>query len=215
MTSLGALMTTTKWLLTPPHGTAIRQQIIQAGAAQAGQYSAANAIIIEFAEERKTEMLEWMRLEVLKFEHGTEATPEASHYRAVAEQLLKNAQHPSIPPEVAVMNQPAPPIKDLPPEVRLAAQAQAMPSARIPAAPPVPSTQPEPSAPAAPVIRVVPDVEPASEPTTIAERAIAASTFNPLTDPCPACGGQLKLTWAAGMVAIKCGTQGCLGVTPP
>lgn len=207
-------MATTKWLLTPPNGTAIRQQVIQASGAQAGQYAAANAIIIEFETGRKPEMLEWLALELTKFEHGEE-TPQAQHWKAAAEAALKQpAQAPSIPPEIAVMSQPAPPIAELPPEVRLAARAQSIPASRIPAAP-VPESPGLPETagePAPQVIRVVPDTDDAPTEKTLAQQAIE---FNPLKDPCPLCKGALKVTWAHGMVAIKCGTQGCLGVTPP
>lgn len=207
-------MATTKWLLTPPNGTAIRQQIIQASGAQAGQYAAANAIIIEFESGRKQEMLEWLMLELTKFEHGEE-TPQAQHWKAAAEAVLKGqVQAPAIPPEIAVMNQPAPPITELPPEVRLAGAAQAMPARRIPTAP-APAQPPASNEPPARVIAVVPDVDDApTQPNSIAQEAIAG-TFNPLVDPCPRCNGKLELKWAAGMVAIKCSTQGCLGVTPP
>lgn len=208
----------TKWLLTPPNGTAIRQQIMPSAGGIGGVYAGANAIIIEFATERKEEMLEWLMLELTKFEHG-DNTPQAQHWKAAAEKaLLDQSRHPPIPPEIAVMGQPAPPITVLPAEVRLAAQAAAAPTMRnmigttIPGNPGPPSA-PAPATPLAEgVIRVVPDID--TPPMSIAEKAIASS-FNPLVDACPTCGGKLELKWAGGMVAIKCSTQGCLGVAPP
>jgi hypothetical protein len=202
-----------QWLFIPPNGAAIKQQVMPGMIP--GVYAAANAMILEFAPEKKKEMLEWLRITLTQFEHG-EGSPDAQFWREQAQSAMKGGGGSAIAPEVAVMSQPAPPLGEVPIEVRLSVQSvAASAAARLNRdlednAVTTPEPAEPPSAVPPNVMRDTLAPE-AMRPSGVLANSLNAE-FNPMVDPCPSCGGQLEVKFINGMAAIKCALQGCRGI---
>jgi hypothetical protein len=187
-----------KWILTPPHGVAIRPSVTPG-------YTTPNAISVEFSEHDVDSVLSWLKMTheyYDTFKNGAGDAADVWKARAAAA-LNQSSSGPSVPPEIAILEQPRHAPTSVPPEQRLAGQSAA---ARTNSALQISGTSPSEESPVGMAQAIIEGHPPTTPPPAIEEH------YNPLLDGCPTCRALLTFTFFNGAMAIKCNTPGCAGI---